>query len=80
MQNFDVFGLEDFFFFCTLLRVLKLYINSFICLTLIIINLELISKKFLGLTDLFKAQTFNIHKPPKIVIVDEYKNFILRLF
>ena len=37
----------------------------------------MIFKKFLGLIDLFRAQTLYIHKVAKIVVVGKYKNFIL---
>ena len=38
----------------------------------------MIIKEFLGLVDLFRTQTLYVHELAEIVIVDKYKNLILR--
>ena len=43
-KDFDILTLKDFFFFCTLLKVLRQGISSFISLAILIIDLEIISK------------------------------------
>lgn len=80
MQNFDIFSLEDLFFFCILLKVLEQGISSFISLILSIVNLKIISQKFFGPIKLFEVQTFYIHKPPKVIMVGKHKNFMLKAF
>lgn len=80
MQNFDILGSKRFFFFCTLLEVSKQDISRFICRVLTIINSKIISKKFLGPTELSKAQNFCVHKPLEVVVVGKYENFMLRPF
>lgn len=42
--------------------------------------MEIIIKEFLDLIDLFKAQTFCIHKLSKDIMVNKNKNFILIAF
>ena len=80
MQDFDILGLEDLFLFYILLRILKQGINSFIGFTLAIIDLKVVSKEFLGLTDLSRAQTLNIYKSLKVFIVEKHENFMLKAF
>ena len=45
-----------------------------------IIDLKLVTREFLYLADLFKAQTLYIYEPVEVVVVDEYKHFLLRPF
>lgn len=45
-----------------------------------VVNLKILPKKFLGPPDPTKAQIFCIHKPIKIVVVDQDKNFVLAAF
>ena len=80
MQDLDVLGAKGFFFFCTLLRVLKQGIGSSISLALTTVDLEVVTKEFLGLTDLSGAQTLYVHKLVKVVVVGKHKHFILRPF
>lgn len=61
-----------------MLRILRQGINSSISPVLIITNLEVILREFLGLIDLFEVQIFCIHELSKVVIIGKYKNFILR--
>ena len=80
IQDFDILGLEDFFFLCTLLRVLNQGISIFIYFALTIIHLKVITKKFLGLIDLSRAQTLHIHKSSEVIVVGKHENFMLRVF
>ena len=80
VQNFDVLGSESLFFFCTLLKVLEQDINSSIILALIIIDVEVVSREFLGSTNLFGAQTFCIYKLSKFIMVGKYEKVILKTF
>ena len=52
-------------------------ICSRICLTLAIVNLVMVSREFLGLADLFRAQAFCIHETMKIIVVRKDENLIL---
>ena len=80
MQDFNVFYLEGFFFFSTLLRVSKQGIGSSVSLVLMIIDLEVVIREFLSPADLSEAQIFYVHELLKVVMVGKHKNFILRAF
>lgn len=80
MQDFEVLGSEGFFSFCTLLKVTTQSINSSISLALSIINLKIVSREFLDLTNLSRGQTPCVHKLLEVVVVSIYKDFILKLF
>ena len=69
VQDVDVLSSESLFLLCTLLKILKQGISSSICLTLIIINSKMITREFLSLADLSRAQTLCFHKPAKVIIV-----------
>ena len=45
-----------------------------------IINLKVVKEKFLDPADLFKAHIFCVHKSSEFVVVDKYKNFMLKIF
>ena len=80
IEDFDVLVAECFFLFCTLLRISRQGIRNFVSLALTIIDLEMVTKEFLSLTDLSRAQTFCVHKLWKVVMVDKHKNFMSRAF
>ena len=80
MQDLDVLDLEGFFLFCTLLKVSKQDINYFIYLALTIIDLKVVIREFLSPANLFGAQTFYVHKPIEVIIVDEYENLMFAVF
>ena len=80
MQNLNFLGSEAFFFLCTLLKVLRQDISSFISLILMIIDLKVVTKEFLSPVNLLKAQVFHIYKPVEVVVVGEYKHLMLRSF
>ena len=78
MQNFDILGLEGLFFFCTLLRVLRQGVSSFISFTLTIVDLEVVTREFFGPADLFGAQILRIYEPAEVVVISKHKDFMLR--
>ena len=80
MQDFDVFGAEGFFLFCTPLRVSRQGIRSSVSLALTIVDLEVVTRELLGPADLSGAQTLCVHKPAEVVLVGKYKNFMSRAF
>ena len=45
-----------------------------------IIDLEVVLRKFFSLIDLFRAQTLCVHKSSEFVIVGKFKNFVLKPF
>ena len=80
MEDFDVLSAKDFFLLSTLLRIIKQGIGSSICLALAVINLEVLTRKFLNLANLSGAQTLCVHEPAKIVVISKYKHLMLRPF
>lgn len=47
---------------------------------LVIVDLKIVPREFLGPADLSKAQAFYIHELTKIVMVGQYKDFVLTAF
>ena len=45
-----------------------------------IIDLKMVTKKFLSLANLLEAPTLYVYELLKIVVVGKYKNLMLRLF
>ena len=80
MQDFDVFGAEGFFLFCTSLRVSRQGISSSVSLALTIVDSEVVAREFLGPADLPGAQTLRLHEPTEVVVVGEYEHLMLRPF
>ena len=80
MQDFNIFGLKSFFFFYTLLKILGQSISSFISLALVIIDLKIVLRKFVGPTDLFGTPSLYVYELSKVVIVSKHKNFMLIIF
>ena len=78
MQNFDILDIEGLFFLCTLLKVLKQGFNSSISLSLTIINMKVVTREFLSLTNLFEAQTLCIHELAEVFAIGKYKQLMLR--
>ena len=76
MQDFDVLYSEGVFFISNPLRVSKQGISSSVSFALTIIDLEIITKEFLGPADLFRAQTLHIHELSEVVIVGKYEDFM----
>ena len=62
------------------LRVSGQSISSSINIALVIINTEMVAKQLLGLADLTEAQSFRIHEPTKVIMIDEHQNLVLAVF
>ena len=56
------------------------HVCSSVCLALTVINLKVVMREFLSLTDLSGAKTLYIHRPAEVVVFDEYKNFVIAAF
>ena len=80
MQDFDIFGAEGVFFLTTPLRVSWQGIDSFVYLALIVINSEVVTRKFLSLADLPRAQTLCVHESTKVVVVYKDKDLMFTTF
>ena len=80
MKNLAILSLKLIFFILTFLKNLWQGIYSYICLVLVIIDLEIVSKKLLGPTDLSGAQTLYIYKTTKAIIVCKDENLMLIAF
>ena len=78
VQDLDVLVAKVFFLFCTLLRVLRQGISSFVSLALMIVYSEMVTKKFLGLADLPGAPTLRVYEPAEVVVVSEYEHLMLK--
>ncbi len=55
-------------------------ISRNISLSLTIINLEVVSREFLGLIDLRRAQAFRIHELMEVIIVSKDKDLVFATF
>ena len=80
MHDFDFLGLEGLFSLCTLLRISKQGVSNSISFALTIVILQVVTREFLDLVDLFQAQTLCIHKSVEVVLVNKHKNFMLKAF
>lgn len=80
MQNLGIFGFQDSLFFSILLRVFKKSIRYSIDLILAIIYPKIILKQFFSSLNLFRAQSFYIHKMVEVIIVCKNKIFIFTIF
>ena len=78
MQNFDVLRLESLFLLNTPLRISKQGIGSSVSFALMIIDLEVVTKEFLSLTNLSGAQTLCIYELSEVVMVGKHENFMSR--
>ena len=78
MQDFDIFGLESLFFFSTLLKISRQGVSNSICFALTVINLKVVTREFLSLADLSKAQTLYIYKLLGVIMVGKHKDFLLK--
>ena len=78
IQDLDILGTKGFVFLCTLLGILRQGISGLVSLALTIIDLEVVTREFLGPSDLSKAQTLCFHESAKVVIIGKYKYLILR--
>ena len=73
-----MFLVQKVFFLNTLLGVIRQNIDSSVCLALSVINLNVVSRKFLNLAYLSEAQILYLIKLSEVIIVSKYKNFMLK--
>ena len=78
MQDFDVLCSEGVFFLSIPLGVSRQGISSSVSFALTIIDLEVVTREFLGPADLFGAQTLCIHELSEVVMVGKHENFMSR--
>lgn len=72
--------MESLFLGLVTLEEAKQGIGHSVCLVLVMINLKIVPKKLLGLSDLLRGQVFGIYKSIEIVVVSKNKNLILATF
>ena len=75
-----IFSLKLIFFILTFLQKFRQIICNYICFALVIIDLKMVLKVFLGPINLFKAQIFYIHKAIKIDVIYNDKYFVFEIF
>ena len=80
MEDLDVLDAEGVFLFCTLLGVLRQGISNFVSLALTIIDSEVVTREFLGPTDLPEAQTLCVHESTKVVVVCKDEDLVFAIF
>ena len=61
-------------------KLLRQGIRSFIYLALAVIDLEIVTRKFLSLADLSRAQTLHLHELFEFVMFSKHKDFMLGAF
>ena len=74
MKNLGILIFESFFLSLVSLREARQGISRNICLSLMIIDMEVVSRKLMGPTDLAKAQALGIHELIEVIIVSNNKN------
>ena len=80
VEDFDILSIKGIFLLCALLRVWREGITSFISFALMIVDLEVIIREFLGLADLSKVLTLCVHQLAEVFMVGTYKDFMLSAF
>ena len=76
IKNLSIFIFERFFLSLVSLGKARYNISRSISFSLMIIDLKVVLKEFLGPTDLGRAQAFRIHELTKIIIVSNDKDFV----
>lgn len=80
MIDLAILSLKFIFFILIFLKKLKQNICSYICFTLALIHLKMISKELLGSTELLGAQIFLIHKITNVIVIYKDENLIFITF
>lgn len=80
MKDSSVFYLKKFFFFLVSRKIIKQSVYSYICFTIAIINLEIITKTFWGPSNLFEIKVFCIYKLFKVVVVSKNEDYIVATY
>ncbi len=80
MENLGVLIFESFFLDMAFLGEARQGISCNISLSLMIINLEVVSRKLLVLADLMRAQVFHIHELTEVIMVNKDKDLVFATF
>ncbi len=80
MKNLRILISESLFLGLTSLREAKQGISCSISLSLTIIDLEVVSRELLGLSDLTRAQTLCIYELAEVIMVIQDKNLVFAAF
>lgn len=80
MKNISILILKYFFLSLILLWESRHGISCNISLSLTIVNLKIVTKELLGLTDLTKAQVLCIYELMEVVIINEDKDLVFIAF
>ena len=78
MQDFDVLFSKGVFFLSVPLGISRQGISNSVSFALMIIDLKVVTREFLGSAGLSRAQTLCIHELLKVVIVGKHKDFMSR--
>ena len=80
MKNLAILSFELLFLILAFLEKPQQSIYSRICLTLAIVNLEMVLRELLGPADLSLAQALCIHGTTKVIVVHKDENLMLSAF
>ncbi len=80
MKNLSILIFKYFSLGLTFLREVKQSISCSISFFQIIINLEVISREFLSLTDLAKTQIFCMNKLTGVIMVSKNEDLVFAVF
>ena len=80
MKDLAILSLELIFLILVSLQKPQQSICSYICFTLAVVNLKMVSGKLFGPADLSGAQALRIYKAMKVVVVYEDEHFMLAAF
>lgn len=72
MEDISIFNSKSLFFIEVLLGEVEEGVGDGVSFALLIINMEIILREFLGLADLARTQTFYIYELMEIVIIGKY--------
>ena len=80
MKDLTILNMKLIFFILASLEESWQSVSSCICLALVIIDLKMVLREFLGAMDFLGAQTFCIHETTEIIVVCKDKNFMFAAF
>lgn len=80
IKNLNIFIFVYFCLYLTFLGEIRHNINHNMNISLIIIDLKIISQELLDFVDLMRTQVFSIYKLIKVVIVSIDKDLIFAVF
>ena len=80
IEDFDIFDIEGLFFLNTLLKISRPGICSSVLFVLIVINLEVVTRKFLSPADLSRAQRLHINELTKVFVVSKDEKLMFANF